>query len=89
MRKYLRAHLRQNQIFLLASSMGSTFGLQAARSRPDLFYAYIGTDQNVGMVRGQEENHRQVLERLRAHGMTKGARIVERIGADPDVLDRP
>ncbi len=80
--EYLRAHLRQDRILLLASSMGSTFGLQAARIRPDLFYAYIGTDQNVGMVRGREQSHRQLLDRLRAHGMIKGARTVERIGAD-------
>lgn len=79
---HLRACLRQERIFLLASSMGSTFGLQAALRRPDLFYAYIGTDQNVGMVRGRAENHRWLLDRLRENGMTKGLRAVERIGAD-------
>ncbi len=80
--EYLRAHLHQDRIFLLASSLGSTFGIQAARIRPDLFYAYIGTDQNVGMVHGREQSHRQLLDRLRGHGMVKGARTVERIGAD-------
>jgi pimeloyl-ACP methyl ester carboxylesterase len=65
--EYLRARLHQDRILLLASSMGSTFGLQAARIRPDLFYAYIGTDQNVGMVHGREQSHRQLLDRLRAH----------------------
>jgi pimeloyl-ACP methyl ester carboxylesterase len=81
--EYLRARLRQDRIFLLASSIGSTFGLHAVRIRPDLFYAYIGTDQNVGMVRGREQSHRQLLDRLRAHGMVEGARTVERVGADP------
>ena len=81
--EYLRTHLDKDQIFLLASSMGSTFGMQMARIRPDLFYAYIGTDQNVGMARGRDEDHRQVLERLRGHGMNRGAKTVERIGADP------
>ena len=57
--EYLRAHLGKTQLFLLASSIGSTFGMQIARIRPDLFYAYIGTDQNVGMVRGRDEDHRQ------------------------------
>lgn len=80
--EHLRAYLRPEKIFMLASSMGSTFGLQAALRRPDLFYAYIGTDQNVGMVRGRAENHRWLLERLRENGMTKGFRAVERIGAD-------
>jgi pimeloyl-ACP methyl ester carboxylesterase len=81
--EYLRGRLKQNQLFLLASSIGSTFGLQVVRSRPELFYAYIGTDQNVGMVRGQELNYRQVVERLRALGMDRGARVMERIGANP------
>ncbi len=80
--EYLRARLHHDRIFLLASSMGSTFGLHAARIRPDLFYAYIGTDQNVGMVRGRGQSHSGLLDRLRAHGMVKGVRTVERIGAD-------
>lgn len=81
--EYLRARLDKERLFLLASSMGSTFGLQMAHSRPDMFYAYIGTDQNAGMVRGRDEVHRQVLDRLRTLGLTKGVRALERIGADP------
>jgi pimeloyl-ACP methyl ester carboxylesterase len=81
--EYLRARLHKERLFLLASSMGSTFGMQIARSRPDLFYAYIGTDQNVGMVRGRDDVHREVVDRLRMHGLTKGVRLLERIGADP------
>ena len=81
--EYLRTHLHQDRIFLLASSMGSTFGLQVARTRPDLFYAYIGTDQNVGMAHGRDENHRQLLDRLRRNGMTKGIKALERIGTNP------
>lgn len=80
--EYLRVHLHHDRLFLLASSMGSTFGLEVVRSRPDMFYAYIGTDQNVGMVRGREENYHRLLDRLRAHGMTRGIRAIERIGAD-------
>ncbi len=81
--EYLRTRLHRERIFLLASSLGSIFGLQMARSRPDLFYAYIGTDQNVGMVRARDEIHRQVLDRLHAHGLTKGVRALKRIGANP------
>ena len=81
--EYLRSHLGKAQLLLLASSIGSTFGMEIVRSRPDLFYAYIGTDQNVGMVRGQYEGHRQLLGRLHALGMNKGVKTVERIGADP------
>ena len=51
--------------------------------RPDLCYAYIGTDQNVGMKRGRNEEFHEVLERLRALGLRKGLRALERIGSNP------
>ena len=81
--EFLCSHLGKSRLFLLASSFGSTFGLQIARRRPDLFYAYIGVDQNVGMVRGRQENHREVLERLRHSGLGRGVNALQRIGADP------
>lgn len=86
--EYLRRHLRKERLFLLASSFGSTFGLEMVRRRPDLFYAYVGTDQNVGMARGREESHDALLRRLRAAGLEKGARAIERIGSDPSRWNR-
>lgn len=80
--EHLRLRLHQPRLFLLASSVGSTFGLEAARQRPDLFYAYIGTDQNVGMVRGRDKIHRELLDNLQRHGLKKGIKAVELIGAD-------
>lgn len=80
--EHLRLTLRQDRLFLLASSIGSTFGLRVARTRPDLFYAYIGTDQNVGMARGHELNYRLLVQRLNAQGMERGVKAIERIGAD-------
>jgi pimeloyl-ACP methyl ester carboxylesterase len=81
--EYVRTRLHQDRIFLLASSLGSTFGTQVVRRRPDLFYAYIGADQNVGMLRGRDEEFREVLERLRALGLQRGVKALERIGPDP------
>lgn len=80
--EYLRARLHKDRIFLLASSIGSIFGLRVALTRPDMLYAYIGTDQNVGMVRGRQDAYRQLLDRLRACGMERALRVVERIGPD-------
>ncbi len=80
--EYLRGRLEKDRLFLLASSFGSTFGLEMARRRPDLFYAYIGTDQNVGMVRGREQVHAQLSERLQAAGLARGVKAIERIGMD-------
>ncbi len=79
----VRMRLVKERIFLLASSLGSTFGMNLARQRPDLFHAYIGTDQNVGMNRTRDESHKEVLDRLRALGLNKGVRALEQIGPDP------
>jgi pimeloyl-ACP methyl ester carboxylesterase len=81
--EYVRTRLGKERVFLLASSLGSTFGIRVAHRSPDLFYAYIGTDQNVGMSRARNENHRELVERLQTLGLSKGVKIVERIGADP------
>jgi proline iminopeptidase len=81
--EYLCSRLRKDRIFLLANSFGSTFGMEIARRRPDLFYAYVGADQNVGMVRGRDENRTEVMERLKTVGLDKGVKALERIGADP------
>lgn len=81
--EYGRRRLGKDRIILLASSFGSTFGLAIAKQRPDLFHAYVGTDQNTGMVRGMTKAHNLTIERLQAHGQRKGVRILERIGADP------
>jgi proline iminopeptidase len=66
------ADLGKDRIFLLASSLGSIFGTQVVRCRPELFYAYIDTDQNVGMQRGREEEFCEVQGRLRGLGLVKG-----------------
>src|SRR5579863_2066809 len=76
----VQARLCKGRIFLLASSIGSTFGIQVVRRRPDLFYAYIGTDQNVGMQRGRDEGFGEVLERLRTLKLHRGVTTLERIG---------
>jgi pimeloyl-ACP methyl ester carboxylesterase len=81
--EYARARLGKDRIFLLASSLGSTFGTQLVRRRPELFYAYIGTDQNVGMQRGREKEFCEVQKRLRGLGLIKGVKALERIGPDP------
>lgn len=81
--EYLRTHLGQDRIFLLASSFGSTFGIEVAHRRPDLFYAYVGVDQNVGMPRGADQGRCEALERLRCNGLNKGVKALERISNDP------
>jgi pimeloyl-ACP methyl ester carboxylesterase len=81
--EFVRARLHKDKVILLACSLGSTFGLSMIRRRPDLFSAYVGTDQNVGMVRDREVIHRSAIDRLRMIGSKKGVAELERIGSDP------
>jgi pimeloyl-ACP methyl ester carboxylesterase len=81
--EFVRSRLRKDKVILLACSFGTTFGLSMIRRRPDLFHAYVGTDQNVGMARDHEANHRAVLERLRSIGLSQGVAVLEKIGSDP------
>lgn len=81
--EFVRCRLRKDKVILLACSFGTTFGLSMIRRRPDLFQAYVGTDQNIGMACDREANHRTVLERLRATGLNKGVAVLEKIGSDP------
>ena len=82
--EYLLARMGKERLFLLASSIGSTFGILVALRRPDLLYAYVGTDQNVGMRRGHEEEFQETLARLRALELWKGSKALEHAGADPE-----
>ncbi len=81
--EYLRRHLQVSKIILIGQSFGSTFALSMIKRRPDLFSAYVGTDQNIGMLRGRDEVLRATLQRLRAARLDKGAEALEQIGSDP------
>jgi pimeloyl-ACP methyl ester carboxylesterase len=42
---YLREHLGKKKIIIVAHSFGSVVGVRMVQTRPDLFYAYVGTGQ--------------------------------------------
>jgi pimeloyl-ACP methyl ester carboxylesterase len=79
----LRSRLSAAKVILAASSVGSTFGLQLAASRPDLLHAYVGTDQNVTVADSSRIAHACTLDLLRRTGNRKGVRALERMPADP------
>ncbi|MGW3055562.1 alpha/beta fold hydrolase [Streptomyces goshikiensis] len=70
------------RVVLLANSFGTTFGLRLARDHPELYSAYVGTDQNVHDGGRDTGGHRALLERLRAAGRTKDAAVVAAMGPD-------
>ena len=54
-----------------------------ARSRPDLFHAYIGTGQLVSHLENLASSHRQILVLTRAHDDAKTRAAVEALGPPP------
>ena len=58
--EYLRTTYGKRKIFLMGHSWGTVLGLEVARRRPDLLFAYIGVGQVVDMVRNEEAGYRLV-----------------------------
>ncbi len=81
--EYVRRYLQVSKVVLMGQSFGSAIALPMLKIRPDLFSAYVGTDQNIGMVRGRNEAHSATLKRLRSAGLNKGVSALERIGPNP------
>ncbi|MFD2611424.1 alpha/beta fold hydrolase [Paenibacillus gansuensis] len=76
--EYVLKRLGQRKLILIGSSAGSLTGAMMARQRPDLFYAYIGTDQNTPdpMHLGYES----ALKALQTAGLPKGVELVKKMG---------
>jgi pimeloyl-ACP methyl ester carboxylesterase len=61
---YLRQSLSKQKLLVVGHSWGAALGLQVAKRRPDLFYAFVGTGQPVSNELGllsQERYARTVL----------------------------
>jgi pimeloyl-ACP methyl ester carboxylesterase len=79
--EYLLKLLDKEKILLVASSVGSTFGLAMAKHYPELFYGYVGTDQNT-FPEGAAITYEKTIEWLRKSGNAKGVKAIEAIGPD-------
>jgi len=47
--EFLRTHLHKNKVILVGHSWGSWLGIHMIKKRPDLFFAYVGTGQLIGV----------------------------------------
>jgi pimeloyl-ACP methyl ester carboxylesterase len=79
----LRARLHQDRIILVGESWGSAVGLEMARRRPDLFYAFVGTGQVIDMTRADALTYQLLLKRVRAARDAKSLQNLARIGPPP------
>jgi pimeloyl-ACP methyl ester carboxylesterase len=83
--EYLREHLGQPRIILVGSSVGSIVGTMMVKRRPDLFAAYVGTDQN-DRAAALRLSWQITLDWLRAAGNARGVRAVQALGRRLDHL---
>ncbi|MES4901090.1 MULTISPECIES: alpha/beta hydrolase [unclassified Streptomyces] len=80
--EHIRTRLGVEKVLLVANSFGTVFGLRLARSHPELYSAYVGTDQNVIAGGRDRSAYHALVRRLRAAGKHKELAAVTEMGPD-------
>ncbi|MFJ5899461.1 alpha/beta fold hydrolase [Streptomyces sp. NPDC093064] len=80
--EYVRARLCVDKVVLVANSFGTVTGLRLARSHPELYSAYVGTDQNIVGGGHDRSAYEALLDRLEKSGRRKELAAVKAMGAD-------
>jgi pimeloyl-ACP methyl ester carboxylesterase len=81
--EYLRKHLGTDKIILVGHSFGSILGLQMVRTRPDLFYAYVGTGQVGDETKNYAAAYDALLTKARAMGNQRAIDELTKVGPPP------
>ncbi len=81
--EYLARRLGQKRIILMGGSWGSILGVHMARSRPDLFLAYVGVSQIVSYRDNQSSSYSKVMAMARAAGDRPAISALEALGPPP------
>jgi pimeloyl-ACP methyl ester carboxylesterase len=81
--EFLRQHLHKHKIIVLGLSWGTTLGVYMAKSRPDIFSAYVGTGQMSNARESETITYRQVLDKARSRGDREAVKELEQIGPPP------
>lgn len=80
---YLTRHLGKRKVILFGGSWSSVLGVHMAKSRPDLFYAYVGTGQLVHYAENRDSSVHRLLALARGAGDTKTVMAIEALGTMP------
>ncbi|MFE7315996.1 alpha/beta fold hydrolase [Streptomyces sp. NPDC057555] len=80
---YVRERLGVAKVLLVANSFGTVLGLRLARSHPELYSAYVGTDQNINDGGRDRTAHRALIDRLQKAGRRKELAMLAATGTDP------
>ncbi|MEU2677975.1 alpha/beta hydrolase [Streptomyces sp. NPDC007107] len=79
---HVRDRLGVDKVLLVANSFGTVLGLRLARSHPELYSAYVGTDQNINAGGRDTSAYEALLERLRRAGRRKELAAATAMGPD-------
>jgi pimeloyl-ACP methyl ester carboxylesterase len=80
---YLRGYLRKNKIGVYAASWGTFIAVPMIQRRPDLFYAYLGTGQEVSFQRGEALVYQDVLAKAQARRDEAAIEELKKAGPPP------
>jgi pimeloyl-ACP methyl ester carboxylesterase len=79
----LRKYLKKPKLILVAHSFGSILGLKMVRSRPDLFYAFVGTGQIGDSSKNYAVAYRDLMKKAVALGDQVAIDELRRVGPPP------
>jgi pimeloyl-ACP methyl ester carboxylesterase len=80
---YLRRELNQPKIILIGQDWGGVVGIRMIEKRPDLFSAFVGTGQIVGMLAAQQVQYDYALSHATASHDEKMLAALKQLGAPP------
>lgn len=80
---FLAEFLSTDSVILVGGSWGSILGVHMVHARPELFRAYVGVSQVVGMRENQAATYARLLTLARDDTDTASLAILERIGPPP------
>jgi pimeloyl-ACP methyl ester carboxylesterase len=80
---WLTQRYGKDKVILWGSSWGSILAVHMIKSRPELFYAYIGTSQVVGYRANQSISYPRLLRLAQAAGDKEAIAVLEGVGAPP------
>lgn len=81
--EYLRKHLAKEKVILVAHSFGSILALKMVQTRPDLFYAYVGTGQVGDETKNYAAAYDALLKKARALANQRAIDELTKVGPPP------
>ncbi|MFI6737270.1 alpha/beta fold hydrolase [Nonomuraea sp. NPDC050451] len=85
--RHVRARLAVDKVVLVGCSFGSFIGMRLARSHPELYSAYVGTDQNINAGGRDRTAYQALVARLTQAGKDKELAAVTAMGPDRSAWD--